>query len=97
MLQSVIFDKALRLSPSARVKHPPAQIINLSSVDVMALTYYVMRVHEIWSAPAQILGIAGLTVGIMGWPALAGLGTMAGLFVVQGRAIRFMGAGEGLC
>ncbi|KAM7212847.1 hypothetical protein V8F06_011745, partial [Rhypophila decipiens] len=86
MLGSTIFAKALRLSASARVDHPPAKIINLSSVDVAFLSHYVARLHDIWSAPMQILAIACLAVSIMGWPALAGFVAMAALFVVQGRA-----------
>ncbi|KAK3321892.1 spermidine/putrescine import ATP-binding protein potA [Apodospora peruviana] len=93
MLRSTIFAKALRLSAAARVRHPPAKIINLSAVDVDFLSNYVMRLHDIWSAPLQILAIGFLAVGIMGWPALAGFATMAALFVVQGRAGIWMRGG----
>ncbi|KAM7211688.1 P-loop containing nucleoside triphosphate hydrolase protein [Rhypophila decipiens] len=93
MLRSTIFVKALRLSASARVDHPPAKIINLSAVDVDFLSNYVLRLHDIWSAPLQILAIACLAVSIMGWPALAGFAAMAALFVVQGRAGIWMRGG----
>ncbi|KAK4209940.1 P-loop containing nucleoside triphosphate hydrolase protein [Rhypophila decipiens] len=79
ILGSTIFAKAPRLCASARVDHPPAKIINLSSVDVAFLSHYVARLHDIWSAPMQILAIACLAVSIMTWPALAGFVAMAAL------------------
>ncbi|KAM7190125.1 P-loop containing nucleoside triphosphate hydrolase protein [Naviculisporaceae sp. PSN 640] len=93
MLRSTIFAKALRLSAQSRVDHPPARIINLSAVDVDFLSNYVLRIHDIWSAPAQIIAIACLAVSIMGWPALAGFAAMGALFVVQGRAGIWMRGG----
>lgn len=73
MLRSTIFDKSFYLSPAARVEHPPAKIINVSAVDVGFLTTYVLKVHDVWSAPLQIIGIAVLTIGVMGWTSCAGM------------------------
>lgn len=51
MLRSVIFAKSLQLSPAARIAHPSAKIINVNAVDVGFLTNYVLKIHDVWSAP----------------------------------------------
>ncbi|KAI6330798.1 hypothetical protein MCOR29_001742 [Pyricularia oryzae] len=86
-LRTTILAKALRLSPTASAHLSPARIISISTVDVDMIALYVQRLHDIWSAPAQILAIAALTTRVMGvWPAVCALATMALLFIVQGRA-----------
>lgn len=72
MLRSAIFDKSLRLSPASRLVHPPAKIINITAVDVGFLTNYVLKIHDVWSSPIQIVGIAILTASVMGWTGLIG-------------------------
>lgn len=72
MLRSVIFDKGFHLSPAARISHPPAKVINVNAVDVSFLTNYVLKIHDVWSAPLQIIGIAVLTYRVMGWTSIFG-------------------------
>jgi hypothetical protein len=72
MLRTTIFEKSLYLSPEERVNHPPEQVINMSAVDVEALGMYVWKIHEIWSAPLQIVAIALFVISIMGNSALWG-------------------------
>jgi len=73
MIRTCVFEKSLRLSPAARVLHPPAKILNISANDAQALGMYVMNIHQIWSSPAQIVLIAVLTANIMGPSALFGI------------------------
>lgn len=72
MLRAAIFEKSIKICPEARVEYPPERIVNMSSVDADNLAYYMLKVHDVWSAPLQIIGIAVLTVSIMGPTALFG-------------------------
>jgi hypothetical protein len=72
MLRATIFEKSLHLSPKERVVYPPEKIINMSGIDVEAVGMYVWKIHEIWSAPLQIVVIAVLVVSIMGASGLCG-------------------------
>ncbi|OAQ95919.1 hypothetical protein LLEC1_04564 [Akanthomyces lecanii] len=83
MLRSVIFTKSLKLSPAARVAHPSAKIINVNAVDVGFLTNYVLKIHDVWSAPLQIVGIGVLTVSVMGWTSCVGFALVLVIFVSQ--------------
>lgn len=83
MLQTVIFEKSLRLSPAARIAHPPAQIINMSAVDVGFVSTYVLKIHDIWVAPLQILVIAVLASRILGPVAMVGFAVMLVMFGAQ--------------
>ncbi|XWW96772.1 hypothetical protein V2A60_004752 [Cordyceps javanica] len=83
MLRGVIFEKSLGLSPTARAVHPAAKIINVNAVDVGFLTNYVLKIHDVWSAPLQILGIGVLTVFVMGWTSCVGFALVCVIFVSQ--------------
>lgn len=83
MLRSVIFTKSLKLSLAARVAHPSAKIINVNAVDVGFLTNYVLKIHDVWSAPLQIVGIGVLTVSVMGWTSCVGFALVFAIFVSQ--------------
>ncbi|KGQ04390.1 ABC transporter C family member 1 [Beauveria bassiana D1-5] len=95
MLRSVIFDKSLHLSPAARISHPPAKVINVNAVDVSFLTNYVLKIHDVWAAPLQIMGIAVLTFGVMGWTSVFGFGLVAVIFVGQTALGRRIGQAVG--
>lgn len=86
MLKTAIFEKSLRLSPAARIAHPPAQIINLSAVDVDFVSTYVLMIHDVWVAPIQIIIIAILAFSIIGPSALAGLFLLVIMFLGQSMA-----------
>ncbi|UKZ95219.1 uncharacterized protein TrAFT101_010069 [Trichoderma asperellum] len=83
MLRAAIFEKSINLCPEARVEYPPERIVNMSSGDADNLAYYMLKVHDIWSAPLQIIGIAVLTVTIMGPAALFGFALVLVIFVSQ--------------
>lgn len=86
MLKTAIFEKSLRLSPAARIAHPPAQIINMSAVDVDFIGTYVLMIHDVWVAPLQIIVIAVLAFGIIGPSALVGFLLLAIMFLGQSMA-----------
>lgn len=65
MLRAAIFYKSIKLYPKNRVEYSPERIANMGSVDADNLAYYKLKVHDIWSAPLQIMGIAALTVTVM--------------------------------
>ncbi|KAJ3492703.1 hypothetical protein NLG97_g5201 [Lecanicillium saksenae] len=83
MLRGIIFEKSLKLSPAARVTHPSAKIININAVDVGFLTNYVLKIHDVWSAPLQILGIGILTFSVMGWTSCVGFALVVAIFISQ--------------
>ncbi|KAL9468821.1 hypothetical protein ACSS6W_010515 [Trichoderma asperelloides] len=83
MLRAAIFEKSINLCPEARIEYPPERIVNMSSGDADNLAYYMLKVHDIWSAPLQIIGIAVLTVTIMGPAALFGFALVLVIFVSQ--------------
>lgn len=91
MLRSVIFEKSLKLSPAARTAHPSAKIININAVDVGFLTNYVLKIHDVWSAPLQIAGIGILSVSVMGWTSCVGFGLVIAIFVCQTRLGKRLG------
>ncbi|KAF3767031.1 P-loop containing nucleoside triphosphate hydrolase protein [Cryphonectria parasitica EP155] len=86
MLRTAIFEKSLRLSPAARRVHPPAQIINMSAVDVDFLSAYVLKIHDIWVAPLQITAIVVLAASIIGPAALVGFLLLLIMFFSQSMA-----------
>ncbi|PSR82837.1 P-loop containing nucleoside triphosphate hydrolase protein [Coniella lustricola] len=86
MLRTCIFEKSLRLSPGARLAHPPAQIINMSAVDVDFLATYVLKIHDVWVAPLQIVAIVILAASIIGSAAFVGFTLLLILFFGQSMA-----------
>ncbi|KAF3069892.1 ABC transporter C family member 10 [Trichoderma lentiforme] len=90
MLRAAIFEKSIKLSPQARVEYPPERIINMSSVDADNLANYMLKVHDVWSAPLQIVGIGALTVTIMGPTALFGFALVLVVFISQSWANKGM-------
>lgn len=97
MLRSVIFDKSFHLSPAARISHPPAKVINVNAVDVGFLTNYVLKIHDVWSAPLQIIGIAFLTFGVMGWTSVFGNFLLFSGRIVPLTSSRFRTRGGNIC
>lgn len=89
MLRTSLFEKSLRLSPAARMAYPPAHIINMSAVDVDFVSTYVLKIHDIWVAPLQIVLIAVLACSLLGPSALAGFVLLAVMFAAQSLASRF--------
>ncbi|EHK26736.1 uncharacterized protein TRIVIDRAFT_34120 [Trichoderma virens Gv29-8] len=90
MLRAAIFEKSIKLCPEARVEYPPERIINMSSVDADNLASYMLKVHDLWSAPLQIVGIGALTVTIMGPTALFGFALVLVVFISQSWANKGM-------
>lgn len=89
MLRTSIFEKSLRLSPAARITHPPAQIINMSAADVDLVSVYVLMIHDIWIAPLQIIAIAILASSIIGMSAFVGFLLLLTMSFCQSMASRF--------
>ncbi|KAH8648547.1 P-loop containing nucleoside triphosphate hydrolase protein [Xylariales sp. PMI_506] len=83
MVRSAIFEKSSRLSPAARSAYPPERVINMSSIDADNLSSYMLKVHDLWSAPLQIVAIGVLTVTIMGPTALFGFALVFVIFISQ--------------
>ncbi|KAL7952495.1 P-loop containing nucleoside triphosphate hydrolase protein [Trichoderma compactum] len=90
MLRAAIFEKSIKLCPEARVEYPPERIINMSSVDADNLANYMLKVHDVWSAPLQIVGIGALTVTIMGPTALFRFALVLVVFISQSWANKGM-------
>ena len=71
-----VFDKALRLSNSARQGTTVGAIVNLMTVDAQRFNDLMMYIHMIWSAPLQISIAIYFLWTVVGASAFAGLGVM---------------------
>jgi len=69
-----IFDKSLRVSGAVRGEMGVGKIVNLQSNDASKIYGTAQFLHQIWSAPAQVLVTIGLLVRVLGIvPAAVGL------------------------
>ena len=75
-ITDAIYQKALRLSPTARNKFTTGQIVNLMSVDANRIIEFISFVNVAWSSPLQI----GIAIYLL-WQQL-GVATMAGVSVM---------------
>ncbi|KAL0232662.1 hypothetical protein GEMRC1_011409 [Eukaryota sp. GEM-RC1] len=91
-LCSLIYTKSLRLSPSAWKKFPPGKVQNIMSTDAEALNGLLSYLHNIWSAPLQIIVSLVLLFRLVGVAAFAGLGIMIIMVPITGKISK-----EGSC
>ena len=91
-ITSMIYRKALAISPQARNMQSSGEIVNFCAIDANRLEGLATVLHSVWSC---ILEIAGSLVGVFvltGWPALCGLVVMLVVIPLQGRLMRRMAA-----
>ena len=79
-----IYQKALRLSPTARSKYTTGEIVNLMAVDANRIIEFVLFVNVGWSSPIQIIISIYLLWQQLGIATLAGVGVMLFLIPFNG-------------
>lgn len=76
-MMQLVYNKAMRLSPSERMKRPTGDILNHMSVDVNTVTNLVDNVQTMLSAPARFVLCLASLYGLLGNSTWVGLLTMA--------------------
>ena len=71
-----VYNKALRLSSSARHGKTLGELINLMQVDSTKIEMFVPNIHVLWDGVFQIVGYMTILYFLIGWPCFAGLGVM---------------------
>lgn len=72
-MQGVIYDKSLRMSPSARAGSSVGEIVNLMQMDSQRVGDFAQIAHILWSAPIQLIVSLALLFKYIGWSAAIGL------------------------
>lgn len=72
-LQGILYDKSLRLSPTARASASLGEIVNLMQLDSQRIGDFVQFSHVFWSAPIQIIITVGLLYHFIEVSAIIGL------------------------
>lgn len=88
MIIANVYQKSLRLSPSARSKHSVGEIVNLMSNDSQRITDMTQYLHLIWSAPFQVILCLYLLWQVIGAATLAGVAVLILLVPINARVAR---------
>eukprot|EP00898_Chlorokybus_atmophyticus_P006293 jgi/Chlat1/6665/Chrsp49S06158 len=89
-LIAMVYQKALRISNTAKDRIGTGTIVNLMSNDAEKLCSVCIHFHTVWSSPLQITMAIGLLFYIVGiLPALAGLAVMLLLLPANGLLARW--------
>lgn len=75
-LNSMIFEKATRLSAKSRLSFSSGKVTTLISTDVIRIENFLQTVNQIWLAPLQIVLILFLLIFTIGPSALVGVGIL---------------------
>eukprot|EP01127_Copromyxa_protea_P010845 TRINITY_DN2685_c0_g3_i1.p1 TRINITY_DN2685_c0_g3~~TRINITY_DN2685_c0_g3_i1.p1 ORF type:complete len:1581 (+),score=418.17 TRINITY_DN2685_c0_g3_i1:533-4744(+) len=82
-LISKVYSKALVLSHRERQTYTVGEIMNLQAVDAKQLSTIITMLHQVWSAPVQIIVSIALLWRILGVASLGGLAVMIGTSPLQ--------------
>eukprot|EP00171_Calliarthron_tuberculosum_P018713 IDg18713t1 len=72
-MQGVLYDKSLRMSPSARAGSSVGEIVNLMQMDSQRVGDFAQIAHILWSAPIQLVVSVALLFNYIQWSAAIGL------------------------
>ncbi|KAG0330715.1 hypothetical protein BG004_002017, partial [Podila humilis] len=82
---TAVYQKALRLSNSARQEFTVGEIVNHMSIDAQRVQDLVTYLHLLWNGFFQIAIILYLLYGTMGWSSFAGVAIMVLAIPVNSR------------
>ncbi|KAF9977214.1 hypothetical protein BGZ73_006687 [Actinomortierella ambigua] len=82
-LSSMIFQKALRMSPGARQASSVGRMNNLMVVDTDTWQYAVDNLSSIFTIPLEIAVALYMVYELVGWTTLVGLGTILAMVPLQ--------------
>ncbi|RAH86803.1 P-loop containing nucleoside triphosphate hydrolase protein [Aspergillus japonicus CBS 114.51] len=86
VLSLALFQKSVRFSNLAHLRSPVGKVLGSSTTDMMLVRNYVLKVHDIWSSPVQLLLIAFMIVRLLGLSGVVGYVAMSILLFSQTRA-----------
>ncbi|GAB9467839.1 Multidrug resistance-associated protein 1 [Globisporangium polare] len=75
-LKSIVFQKALRLSPEAKTRKSTAEIVNIYTTDVQNILMAAYFLHEVWVLPLEIVIALLMLFAVVGYATFAGLGVI---------------------
>ncbi|XP_068237783.1 multidrug resistance-associated protein 1-like isoform X4 [Palaemon carinicauda] len=81
---SAVYQKALKVSSSARKESTVGEIVNLMSVDAQRFMDLSTYINLLWSAPLQIAMALYLLWDLLGISVLSGLGVLVALIPING-------------
>eukprot|EP01064_Diplonema_japonicum_P021232 TRINITY_DN3077_c2_g1_i1.p1 TRINITY_DN3077_c2_g1~~TRINITY_DN3077_c2_g1_i1.p1 ORF type:complete len:1577 (+),score=524.46 TRINITY_DN3077_c2_g1_i1:102-4832(+) len=91
-LSCAVFDKALNLNEKTRA-HPDldiGRIVNMMSTDSQRAQDVIQSIHQLWSAPFQIIVSCILLFRLVGVSLFAGIGVMLLATPIQGKMMKKM-------
>ncbi|KAG6308064.1 hypothetical protein E4U45_002577 [Claviceps purpurea] len=89
-LGSMIYRKSLRLSNEGRSSKTTGDIVNYMAVDAQRLSDLTQFLHQVWSAPFQIIICMVSLYNLLGWSMMAGIVVMIIMMPAQGWVARIM-------
>ncbi|OQR85427.1 multidrug resistance-associated protein 1 [Achlya hypogyna] len=90
VLRSLLFTKALRLSPAARKVTTAGDLANLYTLDATNVMSLATSLHQLWLMPLQIGVVLYLLYTVVGWPVFVGVGVGGLVLVINGRVAGIM-------
>ncbi|KAG6000046.1 hypothetical protein E4U43_001725 [Claviceps pusilla] len=89
-LGSAIYRKSLRLSNEGRATKTTGDIVNYMAVDTQRLQDLTQFLHQVWSAPFQIIICMVSLYNLLGWSMMAGIVVMIIMMPAQGWVAKIM-------
>ncbi|KAG6057778.1 hypothetical protein E4U17_000949 [Claviceps sp. LM77 group G4] len=89
-LGSMIYRKSLKLSNEGRSSKTTGDIVNYMAVDAQRLSDLTQFLHQVWSAPFQIIICMVSLYNLLGWSMMAGIVVMIIMMPAQGWVARIM-------
>ncbi|ORZ26833.1 P-loop containing nucleoside triphosphate hydrolase protein [Catenaria anguillulae PL171] len=90
-LVSAVYDKALKLSASARAgEFSAGMVTNACSTDTFRMEFFVPFSHQAWACILLILIILSILIALLGPSALVGLGVMLVMFPINTHFTRLL-------
>jgi len=91
-IQGVIYEKALKMSPSARAGSSVGQVLNLMQLDAEKVATFCQMLHAGWSSPAQFFVAVALLYKYIGPSSLIALAFTLLTFPLQAKLLKMQTA-----
>ncbi|KAF0684084.1 Aste57867_23930 [Aphanomyces stellatus] len=75
-LQSMVFDKSLKLSSKAKTQKSAGEIVSVFTADIQTITNLTKRINPMWITPIQLGFVLHLLWGLVGWATLSAFAVM---------------------
>eukprot|EP00183_Erythrolobus_madagascarensis_P000582 CAMPEP_0185848574 /NCGR_PEP_ID=MMETSP1354-20130828/3399_1 /TAXON_ID=708628 /ORGANISM="Erythrolobus madagascarensis, Strain CCMP3276" /LENGTH=1448 /DNA_ID=CAMNT_0028548985 /DNA_START=55 /DNA_END=4401 /DNA_ORIENTATION=+ len=88
-IQGLLYNKALRMSPTARAGSSVGQVVNLMQLDSEKIATFCQFLHAAWGAPVQFFVSVGLLYNYIGPSSLIGLAFTFITIPLQGKLLKW--------